>query len=176
MTLLARLTAAAATLAFLAPPALAQTDGAAPPSPPMQEQGVSPPPGMNGQNPDQMREMMREMMQEMMRSEPRAGRDRAKRRGANGRRHGGMGRSAMMEHHGRMRGPGGMRSGMMHGAGMRLIFAIVDADGDGALSLTEVQDFHGRIFNAIDEDGDGSVLMEEIESFFHAGDDEETDR
>ena len=64
-------------------------------------------------------------------------------------------------------GPGGMRSEMMHGARMRIVFAIVDADGDGALSLTEVQDFHGRIFDAIDENGDGGVEMEEIESFFH---------
>jgi hypothetical protein len=63
--------------------------------------------------------------------------------------------------------PGGMRSGMMRGAGMRMMFAIVDADGDGALSLAEVQDFHGRIFNAADENGDGGVEMEEIEAFFH---------
>jgi Ca2+-binding EF-hand superfamily protein len=40
---------------------------------------------------------------------------------------------------------------------------------DGALSLEEVQDFHERIFNAIDADGDGRVTMEEIESFFHGG-------
>lgn len=53
----------------------------------------------------------------------------------------------------------------MHVAGMRMMFAIVDADGDGALSLAEVQDFHGRIFNAVDENGDGGVEMEEIESF-----------
>jgi hypothetical protein len=35
------------------------------------------------------------------------------------------------------------------------------------LSLAEVQDFHGRIFNAIDENGDGGVEMGEIEAFFH---------
>ena len=56
---------------------------------------------------------------------------------------------------------------MMHGTRMRLIFAIVDADGDGALSLTEVQDFHGRIFTAIDQNRDGKVEMAEIEAFFH---------
>ncbi|RLP22854.1 hypothetical protein D8676_22720 [Mesorhizobium sp. YM1C-6-2] len=61
----------------------------------------------------------------------------------------------------------GMRSAMMHGAGMRLMFAIVDADGDGALSLAEIQDFHGRIFKAVDENGDGKVEMTEIETFFH---------
>jgi Ca2+-binding EF-hand superfamily protein len=67
---------------------------------------------------------------------------------------------------------GGMRAAMMHGAGMRMMFAIVDADGDGALSLAEVQDFHARIFKAVDENGDGSVEIEEIESFFHGPDDE----
>jgi Ca2+-binding EF-hand superfamily protein len=52
-----------------------------------------------------------------------------------------------------------------------MMFAVVDADGDGALSLSEVQDFHGRIFNAVDQNGDGAVEMEEIESFFHRSDD-----
>lgn len=60
----------------------------------------------------------------------------------------------------------------MHGARMRMMFAIVDADGDGALSQTEVQDFIGRIFNAVDENGDDSVEREEIRSFFRGGADE----
>ena len=65
-----------------------------------------------------------------------------------------------------------MAASMMHGAKMRLMFAIVDADGDGALSLTEVHDFHERIFRAVDENNDGMVEMEEIEFFFHGpGDD-----
>ena len=46
------------------------------------------------------------------------------------------------------------------------------ADGDGALSLTEVHDFHERIFRAVDENNDGMVEMEEIESFFHGPGDE----
>lgn len=50
-----------------------------------------------------------------------------------------------------------------------MMFAIVDADGDGALSQTEVQDFIGRIFNAVDENGDDSVDREEIRSFFRGG-------
>jgi Ca2+-binding EF-hand superfamily protein len=58
---------------------------------------------------------------------------------------------------------------MMHGARMRMMFAIVDADGDGALSQTEVQDFVERIFSAVDEDGDDSIHREEIRSFFHGG-------
>ena len=56
---------------------------------------------------------------------------------------------------------------MMHGSGMRMIFAIVDADGDGALSLAEVQDFHSRIFKAVDQNKDGRAEMTEIETFFH---------
>jgi Ca2+-binding EF-hand superfamily protein len=55
----------------------------------------------------------------------------------------------------------------MHGARMRLMFAIMDADGDGALSQGEVQDVIGRIFDAIDENGDGNIDMEEIQSFSH---------
>jgi len=171
MALLSRFTAATAALTFLIAPALAQTDVTPAPTTPPQSPGAQP--DMSGQSSDSMREMMREMMQEMMREEPRAqGRrgDRAERRGGDRWRH-----SARRDRPGseyRMgRGPGGMRSGMMHGAGMRMMFAIVDADSDGALSLAEVQDFHGRIFNSIDENGDGSVEMEEIESFFHGSDD-----
>jgi len=171
MALLSRFAAVAAALTFLIAPALAQTDTTPAPTTPPQSPGAQP--DMSGQSSESMREMMREMMQEMMREEPRAqGRrgDRAERRGGDRWRH-----SARRDRPGseyRMgRGPGGMRSGMMHGAGMRMMFAIVDADSDGALSLAEVQDFHGRIFNSIDENGDGSVEMEEIESFFHGSDD-----
>lgn len=60
----------------------------------------------------------------------------------------------------------------MHSARMRIMFAIMDANGDGALELEEVQDFQRRIFNAVDRNGDGGVGMDEIESFFHASDDE----
>jgi hypothetical protein len=171
MALLSRFTAATAVLTFLIAPALAQTDTTpaprtTPPSPGAQLD-------MSGQSSDSMREMMREMMQEMMREEPRGqGRrgDRAERRDGDRWRHGAR-RDRPGREHGMGRGAGGMRSGMMHGARMRMMFAIVDADGDGALSLTEVQDFHGRIFNAVDENGDGAVEMEEIESFFHRSDD-----
>ncbi|WP_353641153.1 EF-hand domain-containing protein [Mesorhizobium sp. WSM2239] len=173
MTLLSRFTAAAAAMTFLIAPALAQTETTPAPTMPPQSPGAQP--GMSGQSSDSMREMMRDMMREMMQEEPRAyGRrgDRAERRGGDRWRHG-----AWRDRHGseyRMdRGPRGMRSGMMHGAGMRMMFAIVDADGDGALSLAEVQDFHGRIFNAVDENGDGNVEMEEIESFFHGSDDKD---
>jgi hypothetical protein len=171
MALLSKFTAATAALTFLIAPALAQTDTTPAPTTPPAAQ-----PEMSGQSPDSMREMMREMMQEMMREEPRAqGRrgDRAERRGGGDRWRHGARRDRPGSEYRTGKGPGGMRSGMMHGAGMRMMFAIVDADSDGALSLAEVQDFHGRIFNSIDENGDGSVEMEEIESFFHGSDDKD---
>jgi hypothetical protein len=51
----------------------------------------------------------------------------------------------------------------------------VDADGNGQLSLPEIQDFHGRIFKAVDGNGDSSVDMQEIESFFHGGSEDTSD-
>ncbi|WP_245451234.1 EF-hand domain-containing protein [Borborobacter arsenicus] len=60
----------------------------------------------------------------------------------------------------------GWQGRMMRGAPVRVMFAIVDADGDGTLSLQEVQDFHARIFRAVDTNGDGQVAMEEVQSFW----------
>ena len=69
-------------------------------------------------------------------------------------------RSEMMgsERERRMMGRGGM---------MRIILAVMDADGDGALSLEEVQEAHARIFNHVDADDDGRVTLEEMQAFFH---------
>jgi Ca2+-binding EF-hand superfamily protein len=69
-----------------------------------------------------------------------------------------------------MRGMDGAMRGAMHGPRMKIMFAIMDADGDGALALEEIQDFQERIFNAVDQNGDGSVEMEEVQSFFHGSD------
>jgi len=55
--------------------------------------------------------------------------------------------------------------GMEHGPMMRIMFAVMDADGDGALSLEEVQDVHARIFRAVDADDDGSVTQAELRGF-----------
>jgi EF hand len=75
----------------------------------------------------------------------------------------------MMSERGMGMGPGMMGPGMMgHRGGMlRIMFAIMDADGDGALSLEEVQDIHARIFKHVDADKNGRVTMEEIQAFFH---------
>src|ERR1700688_3154722 len=61
-----------------------------------------------------------------------------------------------------MRGPEGHgmmgcgmmgRGGMMgHGAAMRFIFALMDSDGDGTVSLQEFQAAHEKIFKAMDTD------------------------
>ena len=49
-----------------------------------------------------------------------------------------------------MRGHGMMRPGMMrHGMDMRVTMILMDNDGDGALSLEEVQAAHAKIFKVI---------------------------
>jgi EF hand len=60
-------------------------------------------------------------------------------------------------------GPGsmGMGSGMM----MRMLFALMDSDGDGTVSLQEFQAAHERIFKAMDANKDGRLTLEEIQTF-----------
>jgi hypothetical protein len=67
-----------------------------------------------------------------------------------------------------MMGRGGMMggSGMMgRGAAMRIIFALMDGDGDGTVSLQEFQAAHEKIFKAMDTDKDGTVSIQEIQTF-----------
>ena len=70
-----------------------------------------------------------------------------------------MGRSMMGR--GGVMGPGGIHSGMM----MRMLFALMDGDGDGAVSLSEFQAAHERIFRAMDANKDGRLTLEEIQAF-----------
>ncbi|KOF18460.1 hypothetical protein AC244_13920 [Ensifer adhaerens] len=58
---------------------------------------------------------------------------------------------------------GGM--GPMHGHMMKIMFAIADADGDGALSFEEVTAIHKRIFDSVDANNDGKVTPEEMLAF-----------
>ena len=92
----------------------------------------------------------------------------------------GMGQRGMMGMMGDQGGMHGMMGGRGPGAGMgsgeggmrgpnmmRLMFALMDADGDGALSTQEFQAAHERIFKAADGDDDGSLTMEEMQGFMH---------
>jgi Ca2+-binding EF-hand superfamily protein len=72
-----------------------------------------------------------------------------------------------------MMGGGMMRGGMM-GRGamgppvmMRMIFSLMDADGDGAISLQEFQAAHERIFRGMDSNKDGRLTQEEMQAFMH---------
>jgi len=76
------------------------------------------------------------------------------RRGSGDMRFGMMRRGWMSE-------PGAMHSGMM----MRMLFALMDGDGDGTVSLSEFQAAHERIFRAMDANKDGRLTLEEIQAF-----------
>ena len=80
--------------------------------------------------------------------------------------HGMMGQGGMMGcgmmGRGGMLGSGGM---MAQGAAMRFIFALMDSDGDGTVSLQEFQAAHEKIFKAMDTDKDGTLTLEEIQAF-----------
>jgi hypothetical protein len=82
-----------------------------------------------------------------------------------------MGHGMMGDHPGMM---GMMGHGVLgrdyghHGSVMaRIIFSLMDADGDGKLTLQEWQAAHERIFKAMDTDHDGTVTLEEMEAFIH---------
>jgi hypothetical protein len=86
-----------------------------------------------------------------------------------------MGRGMMdeggMMRRGMMMGKGGMsygrmaHRGMMGQFAMRMIFALMDSDGDGTISLQEFQAAHEKIFRAMDTDHDGTVSFEEMLNF-----------
>ena len=76
---------------------------------------------------------------------------------------GGMMGGGMMG--GGMMGGGMMGRGMISPMAMRIIFSLMDANGDGKLSLEEFQAAHERIFKAMDTDHDGTVTFEEMQAF-----------
>ena len=90
---------------------------------------------------------------------------------------GSMGQGGMMGcgmmGQGGMMGRSMMGRGMMGGGGMmmgppimmRMIFALMDADGDGTISLQEFQAAHERIFKAMDANKDGRLTPEEMQAF-----------
>jgi hypothetical protein len=80
-------------------------------------------------------------------------------------RHSGMMGRGMMGDRGMM-GHGMMEhGGMMGPLPMRMIFALMDSDGDGTVSLQEFQAAHEKIFKAMDVDKDGTVSFEEMMNF-----------
>ena len=48
---------------------------------------------------------------------------------------------------------------------MRIIFALMDSDGEGTISLQEFQAAHERIFKAMDANKDGRLTLEEMQAF-----------
>lgn len=76
-----------------------------------------------------------------------------------------MGHGSMMGH---MMGRGMMGGGVMGPPFMmRMMFALMDADGDGTISLQEFQAAHERIFKAMDSNKDGKLTLEEMQAFVH---------
>ena len=60
---------------------------------------------------------------------------------------------------------GGMPMMAMRGQMMKVMFAIADMDGDGALSFEEVMAIHKRIFDKVDTNKDGKVTPVEVQTF-----------
>jgi Ca2+-binding EF-hand superfamily protein len=48
---------------------------------------------------------------------------------------------------------------------MRIIFSLMDSDGDGTISLQEFQAAHERIFKGMDANKDGRLTPEEMQTF-----------
>ena len=73
-----------------------------------------------------------------------------------------------------MMGGGMVGRGMMGGGAMgpppvmlRIMFALIDTDGDGTIELQEFQAAHERIFKAMDTNKDGKLTLEEMQAFVH---------
>ncbi len=54
---------------------------------------------------------------------------------------------------------------MSHGPLMRIIFALIDTDADGTISLQEFQAAHERIFKMMDANKDGVLTFDEMQLF-----------
>jgi Ca2+-binding EF-hand superfamily protein len=58
-----------------------------------------------------------------------------------------------------------MGPNMMGPMMITMMFALMDADGDGKLSLQEFQAAQERIFKAMDANKDGFVTLQEMQNF-----------
>jgi hypothetical protein len=88
--------------------------------------------------------------------------------GPNGMSGSGMTSGGMMQG---MMGQGGARGGSMGmgmmGPGMpKMMVVMMDANGDGTVSLDEFQAMHARMFKAMDTNGDGKLSADEVTSFW----------
>ncbi|HEY7244503.1 MAG TPA: EF-hand domain-containing protein [Xanthobacteraceae bacterium] len=72
-------------------------------------------------------------------------------------------------HHFREGGMMGGRMAMGSPVMMRMLFAMMDSDGDGTVSLQEFQAAHERIFKAMDANKDGVLTLDEIQTFMRGG-------
>jgi Ca2+-binding EF-hand superfamily protein len=68
-----------------------------------------------------------------------------------------MGRGMMGRSRGKMRRGGGIP--------LRIIFALMDTDSDGTVSLQEWQTAHERIFKAMNTNHDGRLTLDQIRAF-----------
>jgi Ca2+-binding EF-hand superfamily protein len=50
---------------------------------------------------------------------------------------------------------------------LRIMFALIDTDSDGTISLQEFQAAHERIFKVVNTDKDGKIDLEEMQAFMH---------
>jgi Ca2+-binding EF-hand superfamily protein len=48
---------------------------------------------------------------------------------------------------------------------MRMMFSLMDGDGDGTVTLQEFQAAHERIFKGMDSNKDGRLTREEMRDF-----------
>jgi hypothetical protein len=74
----------------------------------------------------------------------------------------GQGSDMMMMRPGMM---GGMPMMAARGNMMKIMFAVADTDGDGALSFEEIMAVHKRIFDKVDANKDGKATLEEVQAF-----------
>ena len=135
-----------------------------------QSPSTQPTPGgpmMQQQQDQTIRERLREQLQERAQRGEEEDSDQDGYRYGGGMMGGGPGRGMMRRGYGYHDWDRGvMRSGMSGPPMMmRMIFSLMDADGDGKLSLQEFQAAHERIFKAMDANKDGFITLEEMQDF-----------
>lgn len=82
---------------------------------------------------------------------------------------GAMGQGMMAKHMMGNMMQSGMANGMpmkpMPGHMMKIMFAVIDANGDGGISFEELMNVEKRIFDEVDANKDGKVTLDELGTF-----------